>query len=152
MTKNKKDQTPQQPPKPNPALKRLDKLVGTWKVSGPDIDGQVRFEWMEGGFFMMQHVDLDHGGHKIKGIEYIGYDAANKQLKSYFFSNEGPGAFGGVALEYVWEVSDDTLTIWGGFVGSPAHFRGKFSADGNSNAGRWEWPGGGYESTMTSVK
>jgi predicted SnoaL-like aldol condensation-catalyzing enzyme len=58
----------------------------------------------------------------------------------------------GNLFEYVWEVSDDTLTIWGGYVGSPAHFKGKFSADGNSNTGRWEWPGGGYESTMTRVK
>jgi hypothetical protein len=143
---------------PNPALKRLDVMVGTWDLkgreSGPDgeILGQMTFEWMEGGFYLVQRVDIDYVGRKIKGAEYIGYDDSNKNLKSYFFSNEGPGPFGGVALEYVWEVGDDTLTIWGGFVGSPASFKGKFSDDHNTVAGRWEWPGGGYEATMTRVK
>jgi hypothetical protein len=141
-----------QPPQPNPALKSLDRLVGTWNVSGPEIHGQVTFEWMEGGYYFVQRVDLDHGGHEIKGVEYIGYDESNEVLKSYFFSNHGPGPFGGIALEYVWEVGDDTLTIWGGYVGSPASFKGEFSDDHNTVAGRWEWPGGGYEATMTRVK
>jgi len=55
---------------------------------------------------------------------------------------------GSSALEYV---GDDSLTIWGGFVGSPAHFNGKFSQNGNAGPGRWAWPGGGYEATMTRV-
>jgi hypothetical protein len=46
-------------------------------------------------------------------------------------------------------VGDDTLTIWGGFVGSPANFKGRFSDGGRRCSGRWEWPGGGYEATMT---
>jgi hypothetical protein len=133
----------EQPATPNPALKGLDRLVGTWNVSGQDIDGQVTFEWMEGGFFFTQHVDLVHGGHVIKGIEIIGYDEESKSLKSQFFGNMAE------IFKYTWEVSDDTLTIWGGEVGSPAVFKGKFSADDNSNTGAWEWPGGGYESSMT---
>src|SRR5215218_2875583 len=72
-------------------------------------------------------------------------------LRSYFFSNEGPEPFGRVALEYVWEVGEDTFTIWGGEVGSPACFKGKFSDDRNTIYGRWKWPGGGYETTMTRV-
>ena len=39
------------PKTPNPALKKLEPLIGTWKVSGPDSDGEWRYEWMEGGFF-----------------------------------------------------------------------------------------------------
>jgi hypothetical protein len=76
-------------------------MVGTWNLkgreSGPDgeISGQVTFEWMEGGFFLIQHVDIDHIGQKIKGVEYIGYDESNRNLKSYFFNNHGPGPFGG---------------------------------------------------------
>jgi hypothetical protein len=68
--------------------------------------------------------------------------------------SRSPQAFAGTPgtiCEYAWEVGDDTLTIWGGYVGSPASFKGTFSADGNSNTGCWEWPGGGYESTMTRV-
>jgi len=97
-------------------------------------------------------MDIVHIDHRITGAEYIGYDGENKNLRSYVFSSMGPGPFGGVALEYVWEVGDDALTIWGGFVGSPASFKGTFSDDGNTLTGRWEWPGGGYDSTMTRVK
>ena len=145
-------------PGPNPALASLDAMVGTWNLigreSGPDgeIHGQVTFEWMEGGFYLVQRVDVDHIGQEIKGVEYIGYDESSNTLKSYFFSNHGPGPFGGVALEYAWEVGDDNLTIWGGFVGSPANFKGKFSDDRNTITGRWEWPGGGYEATMFRVE
>jgi uncharacterized protein YndB with AHSA1/START domain len=95
MTDNNDAQAEQQPPKPNPALKSLDRLVGTWNVSGPDIKGQVRFEWMEGGFFLMQHVDLEHDGHRIKGMEIIGYEREfgttepSKDIKSHWFGNTG---------------------------------------------------------------
>ena len=147
-----------QPPQPNPALKSLDVMVGTWDLrgreSGPvgEIHGQVTFQWMEGGFFLTQRVDIDYIGQKIKGVEYIGYDESNEVLKSYFFSNHGPGPFGGITLEYVREAGDDTLTSWGGFVGSPASFEGRFSDARNTVTGRWEWPGGGYEATMTGAK
>ena len=58
---------------PYPGLKSLNKLVGTWHVSGPDIKGEVTFEWMEGGFFLIQHVDFVHDGRPVKGMEIIGY-------------------------------------------------------------------------------
>ncbi|MCA0454398.1 MAG: hypothetical protein LCI00_10525 [Chloroflexi bacterium] len=135
---------------PYPGLKNLDKLVGTWNVSGPDINGQVTYEWMEGGFFLMQHVNFNHSGHAVKGIEIIGYELP--------FGAEKPGeniksrycGSGGETYEYTYEVDDDTLTIWGGDKGSPAYYKGAWSADGKTNAGAWVYPnGGGYESTMT---
>src|SRR5215216_2676093 len=94
---------------------------------------------------------IDYIGRRIVGTKYIGYDEENDNLRSYFFSNEASGPFGGVALEYVWEVGDNTFTIWGGEVGSPASFMGRFSDDRDTITGRWEWPGGGYEATMTRV-
>jgi Protein of unknown function (DUF1579) len=151
-------QAHEQQPQPNPVLKSLDVMVGTWDLKGREsgtdgeIHGQVTFEWMEGGFYLVQSVNIAYAGRRITGTEYIGYDESSEALKSYFFSNEGPGPFGGVALEYVWEVGDDALTIWGGFVGSPANFKGKFSDDHNTITGRWEWPGGGYKATMTRAK
>ena len=137
---------------PSPALKRLDRLVGTWKVSGPDIDGQVSFEWMEGGFFLIQHVSFVHGGHAIKGMEVIGrlkpfMGEPSQDIHSRFYDAEGN------TLDYVYEIEGDTLTIWGGEKGSPAFYRGTFSPDGDTNSGGWVYPGGGgYESTMTRVK
>ena len=146
---------PSPPPQPNPALNSLEVMVGTWHLKGrefgtnAEIQGQLAFEWLDGGFYLVQHVDVDYAGRKTTGVEYIGYDAANENLRSYFFSNEGPGPFGGVAIEYVWEIGEDGVTIWGGEVGSPANFKGKFSEDRNTISGRWEWPGGGYDATLT---
>jgi hypothetical protein len=152
---NTSTQTEQQPARPNPALKGLDKLVGTWNVSDPsgkgEINGRVSFEWMEGGFFFVQHFDLDHNGHKARGIEIIGYGrdwegTVSRDCTSRLFDNDGN------AFAYTWDVDDDTLTIWGGERGAPANFKGKFSDDRNTLTGRWEWPGGGYQATMTRVK
>ncbi len=152
MTDNNTSQTIEQPPTPNPGLRQLDRLVGTWKVSGPDIEGQVIFEWMEGGFFLMQHVDFVHGGRKIKGIEIIGYERGygdaepNPNIKSHLFDNAGN------TFDYTYEVDDKFLMIWGREKGSPAYYKGEWSDDGDSNTGAWVWPGGGYESTMTRIK
>ncbi len=147
------DSTPQaieQQAAPSSALRQLDKLVGTWKVSG-GAQGQIVYEWMTGGFFLIQYVDLDHDGHMIKGMEVIGHEhkfgeAPGKDIKSRFYSDTGD------TLDYVYELEGDTLTIWGGEKGSPAYYKGKFSQDGNKFAGRWVWPGGGYEANGTRVR
>ena len=152
MADNNNAQSQQQPPKPYAGLRSLDRLVGTWNVSGPDIKGQVRFEWLEGGFFLVQHVDVEHDGRKIKGIEIIGYKREfgatkpSKDIRSHWFGNTGE------TLAYVYEVDNNTLTIWGGEKGSPAYYKGKWNDNGDMNTGAWVWPGGGYESTMTRIK
>ena len=66
-------QANQQPPEPSSDLNNLGaKLVGTWEMSG-EVSGTVTYEWMEGGFFLIQHVDLEQYGRRIKGIEIIGH-------------------------------------------------------------------------------
>jgi hypothetical protein len=142
-------QAHQQPPQPNPDLKNLDRLVGTWEMSG-DVQGQVSFEWMVGGFFLIQNVDLEHHGQRIKGIEIIGHERPfgaepSEEIKSRFYSNTGD------TLDYVYELEGDILTIWAGEKGSPAYARGTFSEDGNAGSGEWVYPGGGYRFTMTRV-
>lgn len=141
----------QQPPTPNPDLKGLDRLVGTWKVSG-GTQGQIRYEWMEGGFFLIQHVDMVSDGRKITGIEIIGHlqtfgEEPSADIKSRYYGNSGE------TFDYVYEMEGDTLTIWGGEKGSPAYYKGTFSPDGNTLSGEWVYPGGGgYESTSIRVK
>lgn len=110
------------PPTPNPDLKSLDRLVGTWNISG-GTQGQATYEWMEGGFFLIQYVDLEQYGQKIKGIEIIGHERKfgeepSKEIKSRFYDNQGN------TLDYVYELEGDTLTVWGGEKGSPAYYRG----------------------------
>jgi hypothetical protein len=144
-------QDQQETPKPNPDLQALDRLVGTWDVAG-GAEGTVAYEWLEGNFFLLQHVDLEQYGQRIKGIEVIGHvkpfeAAASEDIKSRYYDSMGN------TLDYVYELEGDTLTIWAGEQGSPAYYKGTFSADGDRCAGAWVYPGGGgYESTMTRVK
>ena len=148
---NNEVQARQQPPLPSPDLKKLDRLVGTWEVSG-GAQGRVTYEWMEGGFFLLQRVDLEHRGQKIKGIEIIGHERPfaaepSEEIKSRFYSSAGD------TLDYVYELEGYALTIWGGEKGSPAYYRGTFSEDGDTLTGAWHYPGGGgYEATSTRFK
>jgi hypothetical protein len=138
-------------PRPNPDLKDLDRMVGTWEVSG-GAQGRVTYEWMEGGFFLMQHVDLEQYGTRMKGIEIIGHEqpfgaAPGEEIRSRYYDSLGN------TLDYVYELQGDTLMIWGGEKGSPAYYKGKFSEDDRTVVGEWVYPeGGGYASTMTRVR
>jgi len=125
------------------ALDSLERLVGEWQVGGAeDSRGIVRFEWFLGERgFLVQHVELAD----THGTEFIGWDPDRRALASHYFGSDGQ------ILEYTWQVTADTLTIFFGTEESPARYMGTFSDDGNTNSGGWKWPGGGYESTMTRV-
>jgi hypothetical protein len=132
---------------PNPDLKSLDRLVGTWRVTG-GAEGTIRYAWMDGGFFLLQHVDLGDA----KGLEIIGHEQKfgeepSQDIKSRYYGEDG------VTFDYVYELDGDTLTIWAGERGSPAYYEGTFSKEGNALSGAWVYPGGGgYSSTATQVK
>jgi len=133
---------------PSAELRTLDRLVGTWTVTG-GAEGTVRYEWMPGRFFLLQHVELTQFGEPVTGLEVIGNlrpfgEPAGADVVSRFYDSTGN------TLDYVYELADDTLTIWGGAKGSPAYYRGTFSSDGTTVDGEWVYPGGGgYPSTMT---
>jgi len=159
MTDNSTNaQAKQRNPEPNPSLKHLDVLIGTWNVTNRDLKtgmewhGQDTFEWLDGGFFLVYHHE-EFREPRIKGIMLIGYerewgaDEPSRELIGHWFESTTGNHF-----VYVWEIGDDTLTFWLGARGSTSAFRGKFSDDRNTITGRWEWPGGGYESTITKVK
>ena len=83
-----------QPPEPDPALRRLDRFVGTWEVSGRTLDveednvsGRLTFEWLPGGFFLQQRVALNFMGFDIAGLEVIGYDPASGRFPSTVFAS-----------------------------------------------------------------
>lgn len=110
-----------QMPTPDPALQRLNFLVGTWDLAGSTIEspmgpatpitGSETFEWMEGGFFLVHHwtSSFEVGGVKVvdTGYEFFDYDPASSQYRTHFFNSLGPydhdgskyhGSFDGDAL------------------------------------------------------
>ena len=128
------------------SMKTLNKLIGKWKLTG-DVQGQIEYKWLEGGKFLAQDVDLKYGGRKIKGVEIIGHlhklgEKPSKEIWSRFYS-----CLDGLTLDYVYEYKGDTLTIWFREKDSDNFYTGKFSKDGNSFSGAWQWPGGGYSVT-----
>jgi hypothetical protein len=142
--------TVQQVLRPHPDLKSLDRLVGTWELSD-DSSGKVRYEWMEDGFFLIQHFEINVFGNAVKGIEVIGHlrpfgQNPGKDIRSRAYDNSGN------TFDYVYEIGNDTLYIWAGEKGSPAYYKGKFSKDGNTNSGEWVYPNGGYRSTMKRIQ
>lgn len=135
-------------PTPSPAMQSLDRLVGTWQLTG-DSTGTVTYEWMEGGFFLLQQVDMHLFGSDVKALEVIGHlqpfgEPPTPEVRSRAYDTRGN------TLDYVYEVDGDSLTIWGGEPGSSSYYKGTF-VDEDTNVGQWTFPGGGYTSTMHRI-
>jgi len=136
---------------PSPQVSALERLVGTWTVTG-GAEGTVTYEWMPGRFFLQQKVELEQYGQQISGLEVIGHlhpfgEKPSEDVHSRFYDNQGN------TLDYVYELTGDTLMIWAGAKGSPAFFEGHFDQDDRSLSGEWAYPGGGgYQSVMTRVR
>ena len=127
----------------NQALKNFDFLVGNWEIRGPVVSGTVSFKWLEGGYFLVQEVDMEYEHRKVKGIEYIGFDDSRYICTSHFFDNSGH------LFTYDWELIENEIIIWFGRKGSDNRFKGRLHDNRNSYSGAWAWPGGGYEVTLT---
>jgi hypothetical protein len=137
-------------PAPAADLKALgDRLVGAWRVSG-EAEGETTWEWMDGGFFLIQRGWTLRAGTKQKYLQVIGHDRIfghepTEAITGRLYTDHGD------TLAYVCELDGDTMTTWMEEKGSPAVYTGTFSADGNTIEGAWIWPGGGYKETMTRV-
>jgi len=135
---------------PSAELTALDRLVDAWSVTG-GAEGTVRYEWMAGRFFLLQHVELSQFGQPVTGLEVIGNlhpfgEPVGADVVSRFYDTAGN------TFDYVYELVGDKLTIWAGAKGSPAYYEGTFSTDDTTVTGEWTYPGGGgYTSTMTRI-
>jgi hypothetical protein len=145
---NSSDTERAEPTAPPADLKALgDRLVGTWEVSG-EAEGETTWEWMEGGFFLIQRGWTRRESVEQTYIQIIGCDRMPgaepaDSITGRLYTSQGD------TLAYVCELEGDTMTIWMGEKGSPAVYTGTFSSDGKTIEGEWTWPGGGYKETMT---
>ncbi len=142
----------QQLPTPDPALKRLDRLVGTWDMKGRTLDsdadnvsGRTTFRWLPGGFFLEQRVQIDFVGTKIEALELIGYDPETDTFPSTVYSGFSP-----VPLPYRWEVEGDSVKISVSYGPLDATFDGAFSEGDEVFGGGWRPNPGADESVNVS--
>jgi len=130
-------------PRPDPALKRLDRLVGTWILQGQplgskgeSITGTTTFKWLHDAqgksFFLEQDMEMDYDGRLIKSHEIIGYDPKTKAFSSHVYSNMAPDPW-----PYEWDIQGDKLSISIKYGPMDAEYNGEFSRDGNSFSGGW---------------
>ncbi|HYD55174.1 MAG TPA: DUF1579 family protein [Gemmatimonadaceae bacterium] len=142
-------------PRPDPALARLDRLVGTWRMTGrplgadaDSITGTTTFAWLHGtvgtSFFLQQDMEMDYAGTIIRSREIIGYDPATRAFSSYVYSNMAPDPW-----PYRWDIQGDELTIAITYGSMDATFHGRFAADGNSFSGGWR-PNPGADETINA--
>jgi hypothetical protein len=127
-------------PQPNPELKKLDRLVGTWNVSG-DTCGLVSFSWMEGGFFLVQYIELSD----VKGLEFIGYDERSATLRSHYFDNDGK------VFEHTYKINETDHIVSINMPAVKGQFDGKFSDNGTTITGQWYLKQDGKEMRYNAV-
>src|SRR5687767_1682717 len=95
---DKNEPQDQSAPKPDPALERLDRLVGSWRMKGrplgsdeDSITATTTFKWLHGtagtSFFLQQDMEMDYAGTPIKSRELIGYNPKTKAFSSHVYSN-----------------------------------------------------------------
>lgn len=147
--------------RPDPALKRLDRLVGTWRLNGrpvgadkDSISGTTTFKWLHGNFFLQQDMEMDYDGTLIQSHELIGYDPKAGAFASQVYSNMAPDPW-----PYEWDIQGDDITISIGKPPMDATFTGRFAPDGRSWSGGWRPNPGAdlemnapYDVTATRVK
>lgn len=128
----------QQPSEPDPALKRLDGLIGIWNIKGRTLDSKTdnvsaltTFEWLPGGFFLKQSFEADFMGMKIQSLELIYYDPESDTFPSLVYSN-----LAGVPIPYRYDIRGKNVTITTDLAGG-AKMTGKISEDGNTFSGGW---------------
>ncbi len=134
-------------PQPDAAVRALDRLVGTWRITG-DATGEITYRWLDGGFFLVQTGELDLWGHHNRFTEFVGREKPfggepSADIKSRTYTSTGD------TLDYVYDLTGGTLTIWGGARNSDNFYRGTFSPDDTTLTGDWTWPGGGYSTVST---
>jgi Protein of unknown function (DUF1579) len=150
-------------PPPDPELRRLEPLLGTWRteehtqdsVLGPGVPvaSTESFSWLEGGYFLVQTYETVFGDEPAqKGANYWGYDSEAKRFRIIFFSNNGP--FTEEGNRYQGEVAGRRLTFEG-----PARFqyelddegRIKVNPDGTLTVAWWLRADGEWEPWMNNT-
>src|SRR5688500_7469512 len=81
-------------PTPHPRLREFERFIGTWDMAGrtdgseaDNVRARATFEYLPGGFFVVQRFKADFDGMPIESLEVIGYDPASDTFPSTVYAN-----------------------------------------------------------------
>ncbi len=141
VRRKKTSRNTKQVPKPNPALKALEVLVGDWEMElsnasflpspSDTVKGHVTFEWLEnGGFLVMRQGDKPRGAPAATWV--IGRDDSAQNYSILYFDSRG------VSRKYEMSFNDGVWKIWRESPGFWQRYEGKVSEDGHTITAHWE--------------
>lgn len=153
MAANDESRTAEQPPatvqggligrrnQPGSEHQHLEVFIGKWINQGETVataDAPAVtivtsdvYEWMPGGFFVLHTAYGRIGTMDVGGTEIIGYDAASKRYRTYFFDSQG-----NVSSQEL-TVSGERSDIWR-WSGERARCTAIFSDDGKTQTAHHE--------------
>jgi hypothetical protein len=130
----------------NPALERLDVLVGDWNIEitstsfDPDpsavVHGRASFHWLEDRAFLRERFEIEDSKFP-RGIAIIGPDDSADTYCILYFDSRG------VSRIYPVSLQDNAWKMWRDFPGFSQRFIGIFEDNRNRISARWEKPSDG---------
>ena len=143
----------QEPPKPGPEHKHLQKQVGTWdttmKAGGMEHKGSVTFKMELGGLWLVGSMESDLGGQKFAGKSMDTYDAKKKKYVSVWFDSMSTTP---LTMEGNYDKDKKTVTMVGdgvGMDGKPAKWKSVSGMKGDDTIEMSMYVGDGKEPMFT---
>jgi len=148
-------------PKPNPALRALEILIGKWEMElsnasflpnpSATVRSEVVFEWLEDGAFLTMR--MGENPSKSQGaIWLINRDESNYDYKVFYYDDRN------VSRIYEMSFADQVWKLWRRSPGFSQRFEGKINPDGKRILAKWEKSNDGqtwehdFDVTYTRIK
>jgi hypothetical protein len=119
-----------QMPAPPPELKKLDYLVGSWTTEGDlkpgpmgpggKITETIQNEWMDGHFFMLEHLTFKTGMGNGSGLAIMSYKPEEKVYTYNNFNSMGEAEY------FTGTIDGDTWTWTGDHKMGPSVIKSRF--------------------------
>jgi hypothetical protein len=119
---DRSDQAAFDAPPPDPELKRLEPLLGTWTtqnhtqdtVYGPGVPvtSTETFRWLDGGYFLVQEYETTFGEEPTqRGVVYWGYDAEEGRFRLFFSATTDRSPTRAAAMRARWPTAGSRSSV-----------------------------------------
>jgi hypothetical protein len=103
--------------------------------------GTTSYEWLPGGYFILERVALMYRDQPLEGLAVIGQSrgwrgAPSPDIVARFYDSEGN------SIDYIYDLSGDRLIIWIEKRGSDAVYEAELNKDWTVMRGHRKYPSG----------